>query len=219
MPLRDKLRDVFLVNRRPLRLPRIIRKRIRDAEPRKPVYDILFKLRLVALLVGVLKTQEHYPAAVCGKEIVKKGRPHRADMQKPRRAWRKPRNNLLRHTKNYTKYNLILQGVLSLTRTNGYAILKGSQQPNGEQHGTRREARRPFQRRSHSRSHEPLRRGFRRRRPKRRPDENLPKQSRAGLHHFWWWPSPTDSGRRQHWLRGCSSLVPAAPTERQSLAI
>src|SRR3989344_8392000 len=99
MAVRDKLWNILLVNCGALRLPRIIGQFVWNTEPVEPVYNVLFKLRLVALFIGVLKAQEHHSPIVRGKKIVKKGRTHTPNMQKARRAWRKPRNNLLSHPK------------------------------------------------------------------------------------------------------------------------
>src|SRR3989338_2590130 len=97
MPVCDKLWNIFLVNRGPLRLPRVFGQRVRDAKPPEAVYDILFELELVALIVGVLKTQEHHSLVMRRKQVIKKGGPYRPYVQKPRRRGRKPGNNLF-HT-------------------------------------------------------------------------------------------------------------------------
>src|SRR3990167_9117257 len=94
--------NIFLINFRALRLSRILGKGVWNAEPMQTVHNILFELRLVALFVRILEAQHHFPAVVRGKKIVKNSRPHRPDMQKARRARRKPRNNF--HTTHYCSW-------------------------------------------------------------------------------------------------------------------
>src|SRR3989338_8296431 len=115
MPVCDKLWNIFLVNRGPLRLPRVFGQRVRDAKPPEAVYDILFELELVALLVGVLKTQEHHSLVMRRKQVIKKGGPYRPYVQKPRRRGRKPGNNFRGHPKTIPNKALFGLAVLNLT--------------------------------------------------------------------------------------------------------
>src|SRR3989344_4437332 len=118
--------NIFLIHFSALRLPRHFRQSIGESEPRKRVYDVILVLFFTALAVGVLKTQHHFSAVVRGKKIVKKRCPHPADMQKPRGAWRKPRNHLLRHLKTIAVLSLLRFAVLNLTIWYRYDMIKRS---------------------------------------------------------------------------------------------